>query len=227
MITEEEIKDLVPEVGDICIFSNEDTLENTNDAIKDYMVCTGIRNIGEIQYQANFHTYYKYCKVIKKNSLRLECTPLSHFDYDEIIVWLKSRIAYFTTFVYPGVLNHDDIPNKNNISEYVTWVTSHVDNIDIKDTPGYNLWMSLHSTIFIDLYLDWLLPRLKYRYSYLVSKLECINITYNESVILDADNIDWYSDKASAITSELNKVVMDMKNLNFDSTGAAKYLRSE
>lgn len=222
LIIEKEVKGLSPEVGDICIFSNEDTLKFTDATVKDCMVCTGIRNIGEIQYQANFHTYYKHCMVIKKNKLRLECTPLSHFDYDEIIMWLKSRIAYFTTFVYPDVLRHEDIPNKNNISEYATWVTSHIDNVNIKDTPVCNLWEMLHDTIFTDLYLDWLLPRLKYRYSYLVSRLECISIIYNESDILDSDNINYYSEQTVPLICELERVTNDMKHLNFDSVSAAK-----
>lgn len=221
MITEEKIKGLVPEVGDICIFSNEDTIEFTDETVKDCMVCTNIISIGTPQYQANFFTYYKHCMVIKKNSLKLERTPLSYFDYDEVILWLKSRIAYFATFVYPGVLSHEDIPNKDSILKYATWVTSHIDKREITDTPEYNFWERLRETIFTDLNLDWLLPRLQYRYNYLVSKLECINMAYSESAVLDSNNIDYYADEIMAITFELNKVATAMKNLDFDSFSAA------
>lgn len=224
MLNEEtlELKKMLPEVGDICIFSNEDTLEVTDATVKNCMVCTHILNVYIPHYQANFHTYYTHCIVIKKNSLKLEQTPLSNFDYAEIITWLKSRIAYFATFVYPGVLSYEDIPNYISISKYADWVTSHIDNIEIRDTQEYNFWQQLHSTIFTDMYLDWLLPRLQYRYKYILSKLECIRTTYDESAVLDSDNIDYYSDETIALTFELNKVAKAMKNIDFECNSASK-----
>lgn len=224
MLNEEtlELKKVSPEVGDICIFSNEDTLEITDETVKDCMVCTSILDIGTKCYQANFHTYYTHCIVIKKNKINLERTPLSCFDYDEVLMWLKSRIAYLVTFVYPGVLSYEDIPNYISISKYADWVTSHIDNIEIKDTDISKFWQQLHTIIFTDMYLDWLLPRLQFRYKYILSKLECIRSAYDESAVLDADNIDYYSDETLALTFELNKVAKAIKNIDFECSSASK-----